>query len=105
MNVTVEFSNGTVTFSEMVTIRYANDLDSFIKSRIKQAMDLEALNTTLATGAYAVTIEPDPVATPLDEARLVLERYQKLVNLGIMTNTDPEYVAALNAAKAAYSSK
>lgn len=103
IQITVEFSNGTDTFSEVLRSKTVNDnfVSDYVKSRIEQLTKIDQLVTDLntVTDIPVVTVTPvpkqEPVPTP-EEVALSnyvyhLGRYKKLmslVNLGILDSKD-----------------
>jgi hypothetical protein len=106
MQVVVEFSNGTITFTRAFNINSADDLKRQVRNEITRLNELAELATTLPDGSYTPTetTPPAPTQAVLDKQEWFpdftrLERVQELVTLGVLTGTETAVVALRNKVK------
>lgn len=109
LQIVVEFSNGVPqeTISQAFNITSQEDLDSKIETKIAELNALAALASAVKTGAWVKVVKPkeEPVLTPLQEAEAELYRLKNLIDLGVVKETDQEFVDAVTAYKTAANAK
>lgn len=103
IQITVEFTNGTDTFSEVLRSKTVNDnfVSDYVKSRIEQLTKIDQLATELGSVIDIPVVETQPVVTPvvtktaqeiaLSDFVYHLGRYKKLlslVSMGILDAKD-----------------
>lgn len=106
--ITVDYDNGTVKCSETFFFSSKKELDDRITNKIAELENVVALDASIVTAGYVKSEkQEDPVIplTPLQIAEAELYRLKNLIELGVMKESDPEFVAAVTAYKTASSSK
>lgn len=118
IQITVEFTNGVDTFSEILRSKTVNDnfVSDYVKARIEQLTKIDKLATDLGavTDIPVVTVTPTPTPEPVptpDEVALSnyvyhLGRYKKLlslVSLGILDSRDASIATEKNYCTSNYS--
>lgn len=100
--VTVQYLNGTDTFTEAYNILSEEDLDNRIGNKIDTLNRLLELETTLTIGEWTKKETPAPVGpTALEVARTKIYELKEKINLGVMKETDQEFIDAVAAYKLA----
>lgn len=103
--VSVEYTDGTNTFSEVHNLSNQENLDRTIRSRIAQLEATATFSTTVSTGPYTPSEEVKATPTAYDLAIQEVSRVKNLVELGILKETDKEFIDAITALKAEYAKK
>lgn len=101
LTVNVEYSNGISAFNEVYLFRSGPELNAQIINRINQLDSLDDYASSLKLGTYIPTID-SPTQNPKLVALNDLQEAKRLVDLGILPDTDPTYIDALTAAQEAY---
>lgn len=107
--VTFEFTNGTVKVSRTWNnVTDEADIDRRIENEIAALEKSVALNARLVKNAYVKTEKPPvvvPKKTPLELAEEKLYELKQKIGLGVLKETDQEWVDAVTAYKTAEASK
>lgn len=102
--VFVKYTDGAgSSFEEAYNLSNAENLNNTIRSRIDQLQAVEAFADTVTLGAYTPTPKPVIAASDYEIALAEVSRVKNLVSLGILKETDQEFVDAVAALKAEYS--
>jgi hypothetical protein len=84
------------------------DIDRRIKDEIKSLDNAVALKSRLVVGSYTVVekpVEPVKELTPLELATQNLYQLKEKIHLGVLKETDQEFIDAVTAYKTASSIK
>lgn len=102
LQIEVTFTDGADTFVEAFNVTTEDDLNEKIAKRIDTLNGLVELNTKIAVGAWVKPTIPAP-ATPTDVeiAEKELRELKELISLGVMKETDQEFIDAVAAYKSA----
>lgn len=106
--VTFEFTNGTVKVSRTWFVTSEDDINRRIKDEINSLDNTVALKSRLVNGAYTVVEKPEePIKelTPLELATQNLYQLKEKISLGVLKETDQEFVDAVTAYKVALNVK
>lgn len=104
--ITVDYTNGTVKCTETFFFSSKEDLDNRITKKIASLNKVVELDTAIVTAGYVKTEPtPTPAPTPVQIAEQKLYDLKRLIELGVMKETDIEYVTAVTAYKTAISTK
>jgi len=95
----VKYSDGTNSFDETVGLSTQDNLNKAIRNRIQGLEEVSTFVSTVPMGPFAPSQE---VATPYELALKEVSRVKNLVSLGILKETDQEFVDAVSALKAEY---
>lgn len=102
LRVTVDYTNGQVKFSETFLVTAKDELDNRIDTTLKRLQKVVDLEKTVAVGGY-IKAEKPPVEekqpTAFETAEAKLYEYKHLIDLGVMKETDAEYLAAITVYK------
>jgi hypothetical protein len=97
--VTVEYKNGADTFTEAYNISSADDLDNRIGNRLDTLNRLLELEDELSIGAWVKPQKPTHEPTPLELAEQKIWELKRKIELGVLKETDQEFVDAVSAYK------
>lgn len=103
--VTFQFTDGTVTVSRTWIVTDEADIDRRIENEIASLDKAVALNGRLVKNNYVKAAPAVKVETPLELAEKNLYRLKNLINIGVMKETDQEFVDAVAAYKTAANPK
>jgi hypothetical protein len=100
--VVVEYQNGSDVFVKAYNINSEDDLNNRIENELNTLNRLLELTETLSLGAWSkpVKVTPPP-PTALELAKQKLYDLKEKVNLGVLKETDQEFVDAVAAYKLA----
>lgn len=110
LQLTVEFTNGTNTFSEQVTPQDKFGLDHWVTTRLRSLNAVEEMKSLDPATAptYSITVEPEKTPTQL-EAEAWLRKYnrwvqvkQNLIDTGVLTGSETQVVALLAEVKSGF---
>lgn len=104
--ITVDYTNETLKFSETFFFASKEELDSRITNTIARLKKVIALNSEIVIANYVKAEKPTEVvkeATPLELAEQVIWELKRKIELGVMKETDQEFVDAIEAYKIAAS--
>jgi predicted transcriptional regulator len=99
--VHVAYTDGTNKSDEVYSLANLLTLEGTVRNRLAQLNALATLITTIPTGPYTPPSSTPPTAYELAKTEVV--RVQELVDLGVLTEQDQEYINAINALKTEYS--
>lgn len=99
LRVNVSYSNGTDDFNEVYSIRNEQDLNARIKNKLSELEDKEIIFSNIQTGVYT-PVDNQVVVNPLEQKMTELRKLKEQVSLGLMKETDKEYLDAISAVKA-----
>jgi hypothetical protein len=98
--VTVEFTNGEETIVEAFNINSEEDMNNKIGARLDTLNRLLELENTLVLGAWTKKApDPAPEQTPLQLAEQAIWELKRKIELGVLKETDQEFVDAVTAYK------
>lgn len=106
--ITVDYSNGIVKCTETFFFVSKEDLDNRITNKIKQLENVVALDASLVTTGYVKAekiVEPVAETTPLQLAEQKLYELKRKIDLGVLEETDQEFVDAVTTYKLAETGK
>jgi hypothetical protein len=103
--VTFEFTDGTVKVSRTWIVTDEADIDRRIESEIASLDKAVALNGRLVKNAYVKAAQSVKVETALETAEKNLYRLKNLISLGVIKETDQEFIDAVVAYKTAANPK
>lgn len=106
--VNVNYTNGVTNFNVIYPVRSEKDLDNLIRSKLEELEALITLEATLTLGVYTPTAKETPIKTeptPLELATETLYKLKEKINLGVLKETDQEFIDAVTAYKTAEASK
>lgn len=101
----VKYSDGTNGFDDVITLSNQENLDATIRNRIKQLETTATFADSVPTGEFTPAPEPVKQQTQYELAIQEVNRVKNLVELGILKETDQEFVDAVTALKAEYAKK
>ncbi len=104
VRVTFEITNGTITVSRTWYVTDEDDINRRLKNEIALLDKAVALASRLVKNNYTIVEkEPDPVVplTAVQVAEAKLYELKRLIELGVMKETDQEFVDAVSAYKTA----
>lgn len=95
--MTVDYSDGTVKCNETFFFSSKEDLDSRITNKIESLDKAVLLDSSIDTASYVKTDKVVVVVAPNDVqiAEQKLYECKRLIDLGVMSETDQEYVDAV----------
>jgi hypothetical protein len=97
--VTVEFTNGEETIVEAFNINSEDDMNNKIGTRLDTLNRLLELKNTLVLGAWTKKEVPVVQATPLELAERTIWELKRKIELGVLKETDQEFIDAVTAYK------
>lgn len=100
--VFVKYSDGINSFEESYNLSTRQALNSQIKNRLEQLTSVQALASSIEVGSFTPEEEVVVGPTPYELAVGEVARLKGLISLGIMKETDPEFVNAVTELKVAY---
>ena len=106
--ITVDYTNGTVACAETFFFTSKKDLDNRITNKIADLDKVVALDSEIITKDYVKTEKtPDQPVPPtaIQVAETKLRELKQLIDLGVINETDQEYVDAVAEYKLADSHK
>jgi hypothetical protein len=95
--VTVEYQNGSDTFTEAYNINSEEDLNNRIENKLNTLNNLLALESSLVIGAWTKPVKEEYVPDPVQEA--LNKVYEAKGQLGAKLITETEYDAVVLAYK------
>lgn len=107
MNITVDFSDGTTTITEKCIPQDRNGFVHWVKSRLSTFNSATEIDTDYSINTVVDLSEPVPPAPTAGELAkqawfadyLTLQDVQKLIDLGVLTGTEPKVVSLRNKVK------
>lgn len=103
LQIVVSYTNGSETLQEAINVTSEANLNSQIAQRVEQLNQLEQLAVKVSVGAWTKPTEVTETLTELQIATQTLSDLKRLIELGVLKETDPEFVAAVVAYKTAAS--
>jgi hypothetical protein len=100
LTVRVMYKNGEDGIGEAYQVSSLDSLNQSIKNKLKQLEDISVVHDSVKLGAFVAPA--DPVTTAYELALQEVSRVKNLVSVGILKDTDAEYVSAITALKVEY---
>lgn len=109
LHYTVNFTQNSNPFSTVIfDTSDLNSLDGLIEQQISTYQQIDALNAVIAnppSGTWTAPSSPTPTAQQTYQQNLnTLQAMQVLINLGVIPNSDTNYVTLLATVKSQYQS-
>lgn len=97
--VTVDFTDGTETITEAFNVTSEDDLNRKIESKLSTLNGLKTLATDLVLGEWEKPTEIIKEQTPLELTTQKLHELKNKINLGVLKETDQEFIDAVTSYK------
>lgn len=99
--IVVKYANGADVFTKAHNVSSEDDMNRQIEIQLNKLNNLLDLEAKLTLGVWVKPIAPTVDYTPLQVAEAKLFELKRLVDLGVMKETDQEFVDAVSAYKTA----
>lgn len=100
LTVRVMYKNGDDGFGEAYTVSSIDSLNQSIKNKLRQLENTALVYDSIQPGEFVPPA--DPTQSPYELAQQEVYRLKNLISLGILKETDQEFVDAVANLKAEY---
>jgi hypothetical protein len=102
LRVTIEYTNGTVNVSETFSVVTQEELDNKITRKLAELEGVVELSKKVIIGNYTKTeklVEEPKEPTELERAEQAIWELKRKIDLGVMKESDQEFIDAVTAYK------